>query len=359
MYKELVYLHSIWFSQKNLSLIFEKNDNYKEFFDNLSFETLSKYKIKDEKIFELMANYKTTDYSKIDKILENEKIEIVTINDSNYPELLKNIPNSPFLLYFKWEIRNDLSLLSIVGSRKNTRYSQVVLDSIIPWLVNNNFGIVSWWAYWVDSLAHSITLKNSWYTISVIWTWIDQIYPNSNKVLYENIVSNSWAIISIFRLGTWPEPYNFPIRNEIIAWLSRWTLITEAWDNSWTLITAQLALELNRDVFVIPWDIGKDTSIGANRLIRDWLGKLIIEYKDILSEYNITINENNKVKKETKWFSDEIEQKIFNELMKNSLDASAIADKLWLDIEVIWYKLSIMEICWHIELSKTWNYYIK
>lgn len=358
MTKYLVYLHSIWFSQKHLSTFFENNNNYKEFFDNLSFETLSKYKIKDDKVFEFMANYKITDFAKIDKILIEENISIITVEDENYPELLRKIPNVPYLIYLKWNIRSNLNFLSIVWSRKNTRYSQIVLESIIPTLINNNFGIVSWWAYWVDSLAHNITLKNSWYTISVIWTGIDNIYPASNKVLYENIVNNWWAVLSIFRLGTWPEPYNFPIRNEIIAGLSKWTIITEAWDRSGTLITAQLALELNKDVFVIPWDINRETSMWANKLIRDWLGKLIIDCNDILEEYDMVSNWD-EVKKSEKKFTDRIEQKIYDELSKNPLDASSLWDKLNIDIEIIWYKLSIMEICSHIELWKAGNYYVK
>lgn len=354
----LAYLHSIWLSQKNLINIFETKNNFKDFFEKLSFESLSKYSIKDEKVFEIMSNYKSTDFSKIEKILREEEIKLVTIFDENYPELLKKIPNPPFLLYVKWILRNNCNLLSIVWSRKNTRYSQTVLEKIIPNLIGANFGIVSWWAYWVDSLAHNITLKNNWYTISVIWTWVDQCYPTSNKTLYENIVNNSWAIVSIFRLWTWPESYNFPIRNEIIAWLSKWTIITEAWEKSGTLITAQLALELNRDVFVVPGDIWKETSIWANKLIKDGLWKLITWYEDILEEYNIWVwSWNTRI--ETKIFADKIEQKIFDEISKNPLDASSLSDKLNIDIEIIGYKLSILEICWHIELWQAGNYYIK
>gem|GEM_PF-3043677 len=48
-----------------------------------------------------MANHKIFDYNKIDTQLETEKINIVTINDENYPDLLKTIPNPPFFLYIK------------------------------------------------------------------------------------------------------------------------------------------------------------------------------------------------------------------------------------------------------------------
>ena len=54
------------------------------------------------------------------------------------------------------------------------------------------------------------------------------------------------------------EPFNFPIRNEIVAGMSRGTLIAEAGEDSGTLITAQLAIEANRDVFVIPADMTRE-----------------------------------------------------------------------------------------------------
>lgn len=354
----LVYLHTIWFSQKDLGRIFEHNNKYKEFFDKLSFESLSKIKLKDEKIFEIMENYKKTDYKEIDEKLKKLKVKIVNIKDEKYPELLKNIPNPPFFLYIRWEITNNIELISIVWSRKNSPYSKVVLDKIIPDLIDNWFWIVSGWASGVDSLAHNTALNYSWITYSIIGTWIDECYPSSNRALYEKIISNSWAIISIFKLWTPPEAYNFPIRNEIIAWLSKGTLIVEAWEKSWTLITAKLALELNRDVFIIPWDINKESSIWSNKLIRDWLGKLVISSEDILNEYNIDCN-NEKISKINTIFEDSIEQAIFDLLSVDSFDSSTISYKLWIDSEVIWYKLSIMEINWIIILSNTGQYSIK
>lgn len=58
--------------------------------------------------------------------------------------------------------------------------------------------------------------------------------------------------MSAFPLGTGPEAFNFPIRNEIVAGMSRGVLVTEAGEKSGTLITAGLALDFGRDVFAIP-----------------------------------------------------------------------------------------------------------
>ena len=83
-------------------------------------------------------------------------------------------------------------------------------------------------------------------------------YPPSNRGLFDKIVEQGGALISQFPLGTPAEPFNFPIRNAIVAGMSRGTLIAEAGEDSGTLITARLALEANHDVFVIPADMNRE-----------------------------------------------------------------------------------------------------
>ena len=93
-------------------------------------------------------------------------------------------------------------------------------------------------AYGVDSMSHKMTLEQGGYTIAVLGTGIDRCYPKENKELFIEILASGGALMSAFPVGVGPEPYNFPIRNEIVAGLSRGTLITEAAEKSGTLITA-------------------------------------------------------------------------------------------------------------------------
>ncbi len=113
------------------------------------------------------------------------------------------------------------------------------------------------------------------------------------------------------------EPYNFPIRNEIVASMSRGTLIAEAGEDSGTLITARLALEANRDVFVIPADMTRSTAIGSNRLIRDGLGKLITEANDILSEYQI-VDKQLSLLSQKPSFSDPVQEALYEILCRDT-----------------------------------------
>lgn len=87
---------------------------------------------------------------------------------------------------------------------------------------------------------------------------IDVTYPVTHARLFESVIEKGGALISQFPLGTLAEPYNFPLRNTVVAGMSRGTLIAEAGEDSGTLITARLALEYNRDVFVIPADVTRE-----------------------------------------------------------------------------------------------------
>ena len=131
-------------------------------------------------------------------------------------------------------------------------------------MVSAGYGIISGGAYGIDSVAHTITLKNNGYTAAVFGAGVDIYYPTSNRQLFDEIVAHGGALISQFPLGTIAEPFHFPIRNAVVAGISRGTLIAEAGEDSGTLITARLALESNRDVFVLPADITRMTALGSN-----------------------------------------------------------------------------------------------
>ena len=194
-----------------------------------------------------------------------------------------------------------------------------------------------------------MTLNSNNKTISVIWTWIDVDYPIWNKELYNKIVKSWWTIVSIFPLWEFWNPYNFPVRNEIVAGLSVWTLIIEAQVKSWTLITANLALDLWKELFAVPWDIFKTWSVWCNNLIKKWMAKSISNSWDLLDEFNISNKCINK--KASLVFNDKIEESIYELVMIDNLNIDEIWIKLNIDISLLTLKISLMEIN---KLIKKW-----
>jgi len=355
----LLLFHNIGLSQKNLNFIFENNENYKELYEKLSYNLLETYGIRKKQIEYILAEKKKITLDYIRNNLKKRNTKIITIKDEKYPEVLKNIPNPPYILYVRWNMDFNLSI-AIVWSRKITSYWEKVIENITANL-SKYFTIISWWAFWCDTKTHKETLKCKWKTLSVLWTWINIDYPVPNKKLYDEIVSSNWTIISIFPFNEIWNPYNFPIRNEIVAWLSVWVLIIEAKEKSWSLITAKLALDLWKDLFAVPWDITKETSSWCNLLIWNWEAKLVTSFKDILFEYNISyswINSLNKKNIDKIIFWDEYEENIYKTLTLESYTIDELAIKLWYNIQTLNFKISMMEINLLIKKIPGWKYEI-
>jgi len=224
----------------------------------------------------------------MEKLLR-ENIDLITIQDKNYPKLLKEIYAPPALLYIKGNLEpNDKISIGIVGTRNPSSYGNQITPLITKDLSNFGLTIISGLAKGIDTLAHQATLNANGRTIAVLGTGIDKksIYPAINIQLAEEI-THKGALISEFPIGTQPAAQNFPQRNRIISGLSLGVLVIEASEKSGSLITARNALEQNRDVFAIPGNVFSINSLGPNKLIK--MGaKLVSQANDIIEELNLS-----------------------------------------------------------------------
>ncbi|MDD3793962.1 MAG: DNA-processing protein DprA [Candidatus Gracilibacteria bacterium] len=334
----LVALHQIGISHKKLFSIFEKKQDFKGFYDEVSISSLEKNGFKYEKIQEILENKKKIDINLLYQKIVDLDIKIYTFFDENYPTNLKHIFNIPFLIYVRGHI--TLPGIAFIGSRNMTSYGENVIKDFVP-EIGRYFTIVSGGAYGCDSFSHEIALKNNIKTISIIGTGIDINYPSSNKKLFEEIIKNQGAIISIFPFGEPPNPYNFPIRNEIVAGLSQAIFVVEAREKSGSLITVKLGLDLGKDIFTVPGEIYKQNSIGCNKLIYSSEAKMVLSPGDVLLEYNISNKKN--IKKQSN-FGDEIEKEIYELLMNMPLNIDEIVLKTGFDMQIILLKIAILEL---------------
>ena len=120
----------------------------------------------------------------------------------------------------------------------------------------------------IDAAAHRGALDAEGPTIAVLGCGIDVVYPRSNRTLFERLVRDA-AVVSEYPPGTPAEPFRFPARNRIVAALAAAVIVVEGADGSGSMITAELALDIGRDVLAVPGSITSDLSHVPHQLIRD------------------------------------------------------------------------------------------
>ncbi len=215
--------------------------------------------------------------------LVEEDSHLVSILDDAYPDLLREIPDPPALLYIKGN-PTVLSLpqLAVVGSRNPTHGGIANAKAFAGTLVSAGLLVTSGMALGIDAAAHIGALDAGGNSIAVTGTGIDRIYPAGNHALAHRIVEHG-ALVSEYPLATPPLRENFPRRNRIISGLSLGVLVVEAALRSGSLITARLANEQGREVFSIPGSVHSPQSKGCHQLIRQG-AKLVETATDIMEE---------------------------------------------------------------------------
>lgn len=213
-------------------------------------------------------------------------IRKVKIIDSDYPALLKKIPEPPPVIYIRGKLPQG-KCFAIVGARDYSLYGKRVVLNITAELTRAGFIIVSGLAHGIDTFSHQSCLKNNGKTIAVLGTGVDDasIFPKENLKLAHKIIENNGCLISEVPPGESGTPQNFPRRNRIISGLSIGVLVVEAKKRSGALITARWARVQNKKLFAIPGPIYKLNSYGPNSLIKQG-AKIVQSANDILNEFN-------------------------------------------------------------------------
>ena len=217
---------------------------------------------------------------------EKAGVQIVTLADSNYPELLREIHDPPLCLYIRGILPEDFSCsVAIVGSRRMSAYGRNCTRMLTAQAVETGWIVVSGLAYGVDFEAHSTVLENGGCTVAVLGGGLARIHPQEHIPLAQKIVENGGAVISEFPMNFPVSRQSFPRRNRIVSGLSQAVLVVEAGVKSGALITANLALEQGKSVYAVPGHIDNAQAAGCHKLIQDGC-KLVTSFEDVRSDFD-------------------------------------------------------------------------
>lgn len=192
-------------------------------------------------------------------------IDIVLNSDENYPFMLGQIPDPPFLLFCRGNVSllNSKKTISVVGTRKLSPEGKSVAIEFAYDAVKNGFCVASGLAYGADGFVHKGAVDAYFdfcddeneilkfgRTIAVIPSGIDDIVPRGHKQLAQKILKSGGCVVSEYEPKICMANWRFVARNRIIAGISSATIVVEAPPGSGSLITADFALEYGRDVYL-------------------------------------------------------------------------------------------------------------
>ena len=234
------------------------------------------------KLIALSIKYQGEYYALYKAILNHEDIDevydvnAITILDDEYPKCFLDLKLPPLVLFYKGNIELlNSRCVGVVGSRSICDYAKEATIKLVSKL-KFEYTIVSGMAKGVDSIAHKEALDHK--TISILGSGIDYIYPYCNKELYLDLIKNH-LIISEYPFFTKPLAYHFPFRNRLIAALSDNLYVMQASLKSGTLTTVNEMVELNKDVYALPYEVFDKNGLGTNKLIQE--GANLILFDDL------------------------------------------------------------------------------
>ena len=209
-------------------------------------------------------------------------IQIVTLDDKEYPRSLLEIYDPPYALFTKGQFATQDSLsIAIVGTRHATQYGKRVAERLSSALARAGLTIVSGLARGIDGVAHRAALASGGRTLAVLAGGVLNVYPSEHLQLAEEI-TDAGALVSEFP-SRWPISKGaFPRRNRLITGMSLGVIVVEAGLKSGALTSARHAMEQGREVFAVPGPIDSRMSQGCHALLRD--GATLVESVDDVLE---------------------------------------------------------------------------
>lgn len=213
---------------------------------------------------------------------------LLTLQDAEYPNRLRNIPDPPLVLYLRGKLPHvdEELVISMVGARRATPYGRKVAGSMAMDLSRTGVVICSGVAAGIDSASIRGALSVGGRVISVLAGGLDVVQYGSSQQLYDDVAATG-VLISEYPPGTHHSRGNFRPRNRIIGGLAEGVVVVEGGQISGSSITARAAFEQGREVFAVPGNVDAPMSITPNRLIHDQVAMAVRDAADVLAEFTM------------------------------------------------------------------------
>lgn len=205
----------------------------------------------------------------IDRGVSEGRYSPLPVTDPGYPRRLREAWDAPPLLFCSAGAHSPQTVdattyrhpspslgeaisaapsLAIVGSRETSDQVVESTERVASDLSASGIAIVSGLAAGVDSAAHRGALAACGYTVAVMGTGIDLVFPESNRALATEI-RQVGTLVSQFAPPAPRTRTSFLLRNHVIAALSDASLIMDGDERSGSRYEVEQALAYGRPVF--------------------------------------------------------------------------------------------------------------
>lgn len=202
-------------------------------------------------------------------------LAVVTLDDTAYPDRLRQVDMPPPLLFVKGSIEclGTRHSIAVVGTRRPTDKGRLIAGWIGSSLARAGAVVVSGLAVGINGAAHAAVVGEGLATVAVLGGGHARLFPRAHERLADAIVAAGGAVVAELVPDTPASRGSFPRRNRLVSGLSDATVVVEAGLRSGALITAGWALEQGRDCYLVPGPIDSPTSAGCNAFLRTFLGQ--------------------------------------------------------------------------------------
>lgn len=191
--------------------------------------------------------------------------------EDEFPQTLEQLFDPPCILYHQGLLSllaHNGPKLAVVGTRRASWYALEICEKLVEDTAPFQPLILSGMAQGVDGVAHRTALKSGIPTVGVLGTSLDKVFPWEHRGLQREMGKKALLLTEVYP-GAPMGPWRFPERNRILAALADAVLVVEAPLKSGALVTAKLALELGREIFVVPGPLNLRRNDGGHRLIQE------------------------------------------------------------------------------------------
>lgn len=186
------------------------------------------------------------------KLLEENNIKTIVYESEKYPRNLKELEDSPFIIYYKGYFPKDTELeksLAIIGTREpDEKYGKGVAYKVGKVLLDEGWWNISGLAVGCDEFGHKGSIGA---TGAILGQGLaTDIFPKENTELAQKILDNNGFLMSELPPSVKAGPLFFVLRDRLQSGLTRGIFVVETSYKSGTLYTVRYALEQNKKVFV-------------------------------------------------------------------------------------------------------------